>query len=130
MALIASIANSESYASIRSKLNALIGFANSIPLGVVELITTSRALTLADNGKILRYDGSTPLVVTVPGTLPEGFSVAISRWGTGTVTIAVSGSTNRSAVTAVSAQYKMLSLLVKKNNVGVTAAEFIVAEAG
>ncbi len=52
-----------------------------------------------------------------------GFNVAIAQWGAGTITIAAgSGATNRSAVTASSAQYKTLSILVLKNANGGAAS--------
>ena len=96
---------------------------------VVEVLAANKTLTLADQGKIFRVDANTAYAVTVPSSLPVGFNVAIAQWGTQAATItAGSGATNRSAVTATTGQYKMVSIIVLKNNVGLTAAEYIAGE--
>lgn len=98
-------------------------------LPVVEVITASRVVAAEDAGKVFRYEGSGSIDLTIPANLPEMVNVAVGRWGTGAINIvAGSGATNRSALTAVSAQYKTASILVMKNNGALTAAEFTVGE--
>lgn len=78
------------------------------------------------NGKMLRSDGNSNVTVTVPASLPVGFNCGFMMFGTGTITLAPgSGATNRSAKTALSAQYQAGSILVAKNNTGLTAAEYL-----
>jgi len=97
--------------------------------GVIEILAANKTLTVADAGKIFRVDANTAYTVTVAANLPEGFNVGLAQWGTQAITLAAgAGATNRSSTTATSAQYKMLSVLVLKNNVGLTAAEFTVGE--
>lgn len=97
--------------------------------GTVEVLAANKILTIADAGKIFRVDANTAYTVTVASNLPEGFNVALAQWGTQAITVAAgSGATNRSSITATSAQYKILSILILKNNVGLTAAEYVVGE--
>lgn len=98
------------------------------PATPIVVVASSRALTMDDNGTILRADAGVTL--TVPATLPTGFSCSAAQWGAGTVTIAAgSGAANRSSTTASSAQYSLLSVLVVKNSDG-NSAEYIVGESG
>lgn len=97
--------------------------------GVIEVLSENKTLTPSDNGKIFRVDANTAYTVTVAANLPEGFNVGLAQWGTQAITIASgSGATNRTSTTATSARYKMLSVLIMKNNVGLTAAEYLVGE--
>lgn len=97
--------------------------------GVIEVLAANKTLTAADAGKIFRVDANVAYTVTVAANLPEGFNVGLAQWGTSAITLAAgAGATNRTSITATSAQYKMLSVLVLKNNVGLTAAEYTVGE--
>jgi hypothetical protein len=83
--------------------------------GNIEPFTGNRTLTEDDNGKVLRCDDASAVVITVPPELPVGFNVCVSQWGAGSVTYtAASGMTSRSSATMVSAQYKLSSLVVMK----------------
>lgn len=99
-------------------------FGRSVLLGNVEGFTGARTLIDQDNGKILRCDDASAVVVTVPNSLAEGFNVGFAMWGAGTVTVSAgSGATNRSSTSALSTQYGVGSLLVVKNASG-TSSEF------
>lgn len=96
-------------------------------LANIEVVDASFTLREMDNGKIFRCENSSGITITVPSTLPEGFNVAASQWGTGSVTFAAgTGATARSSALEVADQYETASLLVMKNNAGETAAEFTV----
>jgi hypothetical protein len=94
-------------------------------LGKIEPFVGNRTLTADDNGRLFRCDDASNVTITVPNFLPEGYNVAFSEWGAGTVTFSAgSGATNRSSTSAVSAQCKIGALLVMKNSNG-AAAEFM-----
>jgi hypothetical protein len=98
----------------------------SMFLGKVEGFTGNRTLTADDNGRLLRSDDASGVTITVPNNLAEGFNLSFAQWGAGTVTIAAaSGATNRSSVSATTAQYKVGCVLVMKNT-GSASAEFTV----
>lgn len=91
-------------------------------LGNIEAFTGARLLRAEDNGKLLRCDDTSNVVITVPDFLPEGFNVAYAMWSTGTVSItAGAGATARDSKSGVATQYKVGSLLVVKNANGVSA---------
>lgn len=93
--------------------------------GNVEGFTGNRTLVADDNGKILRCDDASPVTITVPNDLPDGFNVGASMWGAGTVTVAAaSGATKRSTTTALNTQYGVGSIIVMKN-VDNASAEFV-----
>ena len=68
----------------------LIAAANGT--GTISRITTTRDLTEADNGSLLRYDSTSDLVVNIPDGLSDNFSVVFDQIGTGKIQIAYSGS--------------------------------------
>ncbi|MCJ9731292.1 hypothetical protein [Bradyrhizobium sp. PRIMUS42] len=89
--------------------------------------TGNRALSLDDNGKVLRCDDTSNVTITVPRDLPECFTCGFMMWSTGTITVAAgSGATKRSSASAISAQYSSGAMLVGKNSDG-AAAEFILS---
>jgi hypothetical protein len=92
---------------------AVFDIAFSTLRGNVEGFTGDLILKADDNGKLLRCDDASPVVLTVPDDLPAGFNIGIAMWGAGSVTMA--GATNRSTVTALSTQYGLGSLIVLKN---------------
>lgn len=93
--------------------------------GNVEGFTGNRTLTADDNGKILRCDDASAVVITVPNDLEDGFNVGVAMWGAGTVTVAAgSGATKRSSTSALSTQYSLGSIIVMKN-ANAASAEFV-----
>jgi hypothetical protein len=116
---VEALAGSLSYAVASSP------FGYSMLLGAMRSFTGARTLRAEDNGRVLRCDDGSAVVVTVPNDLPEGFNVGLAMWGAGTVTVtAGSGATKRSSTSALSTQYGVGSLLVMKNSSG-SAAEFV-----
>lgn len=94
--------------------------------GNVEGFTGARTLRSEDNGKVLRCDDASNVIVTIPNDLPQGFNIGFAMWGAGTVTItAASGATNRSSKSALSTQYQVGALLVLKQPDGGAVAEFV-----
>jgi len=92
----------------------------------VEPFTGNLALSNDDAGKVFRCDDASNVTVTVPANLVEGYCIALTRWGTGTVTVAAgAGATKRSSESAISAQYGSCSVTVVKNANG-ASAEFII----
>lgn len=59
--------------------------------------TTSFSVTAADNNKLFLISSSTAVTVTIPNTLPVGFSCQFIQTGSGTITLAGSGFTLNSA---------------------------------
>lgn len=59
--------------------------------------TTSFSVTAADNNKLFLISSSTAVTVTIPNTLPIGFSCQFIQTGSGTITLAGSGFTLNSA---------------------------------
>src|SRR5206468_11461926 len=56
------------------------------------IITRSRVLTAADQGRNLVYAGSTPITLTVPTNgLPANFYASIYQQGTGAISLATAG---------------------------------------
>ena len=77
-------------------------------------VTTSRALTAADNGLVLKVNSASTVTLTVPSTLPENFSCAVVQYGAGKVTMAAgSGVTLRGSggFLSTSAQYASIGLI-------------------
>lgn len=77
---------------------------------------TSRTLSSADDGKILRFTSSSSVTLSVPETLGEGFSVTVIQSGSGKVTFSATGSpalpiNNRQSHTATAGQYAIVSLI-------------------
>jgi hypothetical protein len=96
-----------------------------ILLGKIEALSANYTLSETDNGRLFRIDATSAVTITVPNNLPAGFNVSFAQWNTGAVTIApASGASNRSGVSALSAQFAYGALVVMKNIDGVSA-EFI-----
>lgn len=58
---------------------------------------SSFSVTAADNNKLFLISSSTAVTVTIPNTLPVGFSCQFIQTGSGTITLAGSGFTLNSA---------------------------------
>lgn len=90
----------------------------------VEVFTGDRTLRSEDNGKVLRCDDGSAVIVTVPSDVPLGFNATVVQWGAGVVSIAAgSGATSRSGAVDITDQYKSAQILMLK------AAEYIVTGA-
>ena len=74
--------------------------------------TAGRTISLADNGMILRYTGSTAITFTLPaaGTLPEGFNCMVLQASTGQITFGGTFS-NRNSFTKTAGQYAITTIL-------------------
>lgn len=77
---------------------------------VVVDATTTRTLTASDNGKVIRFTSASAVTVTVD-TGFSGYSCTIVRGGTGTVTIAASGTTLNGVSLVLFGQYLAASIL-------------------
>jgi hypothetical protein len=97
----------------------------SVLFGKVDSFVGNRVLISDDNGRLLRCDDSSNVIITVPNNLLEGFNIGFLTWGTGTLTISAgSGATNRSSTSGLHFQFNAGSLVVAKNANGISA-EFI-----
>jgi hypothetical protein len=74
--------------------------------------TAGRTITLADNGMILRYTGTTASTFTLPtaGTLPEGFNCMVLQASTGQITFGGTFS-NRNSFSKTAGQYAITTIL-------------------
>lgn len=88
-------------------------------------ITGSFTLRPEHNGICWLSELDTNVTITVPGDLFRQFNSAFATFGTGWITIDVTGgAVNRSTVAALNAQYKQGGLLIWRNSGGNTA-EFL-----
>jgi hypothetical protein len=89
---------------------------------------TTYTIQSSDNGKIVEFTAA--VTVTLPNTLPAGFSCAIMQSGTGAVTIAtIGGATlnNARLHTKLFGQWAMATLYVRSNNAGLNAAFWVLS---
>jgi hypothetical protein len=83
--------------------------------GNIVSLTEGFTLSPSDEGKLFRCENTANIVITVPGTLPEGFNCGFIMWSTGTITLTPTvGVVNRSGKTALTTQYQSGSLMVIK----------------
>lgn len=100
-------------------------------IGRIVVLTTDYTLKPEDSGTIFRCENSSTIAVTIPANLPQGFNAGIIRYNATVNLTAGSGATQRgTALAAISAQYKMATVLGIKNNAGFTALEYLASEAG
>lgn len=71
------------------------------PGGVVVEAGTSRALSAADNGKVLYCTSATAVTITTAASLGAGFSCTIIQGGAGKVTIAQGAGTTLSSYSSL-----------------------------
>jgi hypothetical protein len=94
--------------------NAVHTVVNNIYLASVGLTkTTAYTLTQADSGEVISVNSASSVAITVP-VLAAGTSIELLRYGTGAVTLTVSGTTLRVPVGATATprvQYSTISLL-------------------
>lgn len=91
------------------------------PIYITPVITNTANYTLqdSDNGKIIRMNSGTSLVVTVPNTLPVGFAVSIFQEGVGVILFSGSGGLtvrNRQSHTKTAGQYAGVGITVVATN--------------
>lgn len=92
-------------------------------LGKIKVVTANYTLVPEDSGVILSCENASTIAITIPKTLPVGFNVGAVRYGAGAVNLtADSGAVLRGGtLAAISAQYKMATILVIRNADGVSA---------
>lgn len=95
-----------------------------------ELVTEAgTAITLSQathGGRVVRTSSGSAVTITVPNTLPVGFTVTIIQRGAGQITFATSGGmviSNRQSHTKTAAQNAVVSLLVDATNTAVLAGD-------
>ncbi len=84
------------------------------PASLAVGVTASRDLASTDNGMVLKVNSASTVTLTVPSTLPKGFSCAVVQYGAGKVTLAAgAGVTLRSAgsLLSTSAQYATIGVI-------------------
>jgi hypothetical protein len=74
---------------------------------------TSYTLAATDNGKVLTFNNSSSITLTVPTGLGAGFNCLIVQLGAGTVTPTISGTTiyQRQSLTQTAGQYAIATLV-------------------
>ncbi len=103
------------------------GRVHVINLAKVVDLGGNYTLTNTDIGSVFRNDDTINYTITVPNDLIGGFSAGFLQYSTGTITLITGANAiNRSAKTALSAQYARGSVFVAKQNTANTAAEFLV----
>lgn len=84
---------------------------------VVSVSTTPRAITSADNGKILQTTIGTAITISIPTGLPDGFNCTIVQMGAGQITF-IGTYLNRGGFTKSASQYSVISILhLGSNNI-------------
>jgi len=85
---------------------------------------TSYTLQNIDNGKIITFNSSSPITVSVP-SLSIGFNCMILQRGTGQVTLSASGVTvsNRYSFTRTAGQFSILTLVCIASGVYVSSGD-------
>lgn len=90
---------------------------------------TTYTLTTGDDGKVVELNNAGAITLTVPNSLPQGFSCLIVQAGSGQVTVAAGvGATQRafSSYNKSGGQWAEITLYVRGNSGG-SAAEYVLA---
>jgi len=90
------------------------------------ITATSYTLLPEDTGRPLEFSNASTISVTVPGSLPKGWTAPISAVGAGEVQLVTAGATirNRSGHTKLAGQWGMGAIYVRENSGG-SAAEVL-----
>lgn len=90
---------------------------------IVTEATTSRALSAADNGKIIYCTSGSATTITCAAGLGAGFNVTIIQGGAGKVTVAAGGQTlvSYSSLFSTMGQFAVISLICPVANTFVAA---------
>lgn len=95
------------------------GRTSGLTISELQTITANYTLTEADSATVMLVDSATPVTITLPSTMPAGFSLAVVQVGAGQVTFtAASGATlvNHQTFTKTAAQNAIVSLIVISNS--------------
>ena len=89
--------------------------------------TTSRTLQAGDNGGVIMCTNTSGATITVPTSLPVGFSVGILAAATGVVSFTTSGTTlnNRQSHTKLAGQWAMGTVIQRTTNNFVLAGDTV-----
>lgn len=94
-----------------------VGFGNNTVSGFSAKYNTQTGTTYtlqsSDNGKIVTINNGSAITLTVPTSLPAGFTCTIVQLGAGQITFTASGTTilNAQSFTKTAAQYAMATIL-------------------
>lgn len=91
---------------------------------------TTYTLLTTDDGKVVEITNAAAITLTLPASLPTGFSCLVCQGGAGAITFSAgSGATinQRQSYTKTAGQWAVVSLYVRSNNGGLTAATYVVA---
>ncbi len=90
-----------------------------------DLATTAYTLVASDNGKVIKLTSGSPITLTLPSGLGQGFNCTVIQYGTGQITFTVSGSAlyNRQSHTKTAAQYAVTGLVSCSADVFVLAGD-------
>lgn len=118
-----------SSSNLQSAFVTMSSRVRAIERPTVRVITTSITLADTDTNTVIRCENSSDIVITIPSTLFELFNCGILRWGTGAVALTPgAGAILRGgSLAAISAQYRMASILVGRNSDG-NSAEYKASE--
>lgn len=112
--------------TLTGNLNGTSGSSTLANFGTVmnDQTGTTYTLTAADNGKIITFNSSSAITLTVP-SLSIGFNCMVLQKGTGQVNLAVSGVTisNRYGFTKTAGQFSMLTLVCVASNVFISSGD-------
>ena len=89
---------------------------------VVAVSTTPRAISSADNGKILQTTSGTAVTISIPTGLPDGFNCTIVQMGAGQITF-TGTYLNRGGFTKSASQYSVISILHLGSNSIIVSGE-------
>lgn len=107
-------------------------FGNAVKNFIANIITdatTARTISTVDRGMVLRMTSASAVTITLPNSLPAGFSFTLIQMGAGLVSFTAAGGgtlRNRQSQTKSAGQYAMMTLIVNDNSGG-TAAEWVLA---
>lgn len=101
--------------------NRIVGSVNII----ITESTTSRTLQAGDNGGVIMCTNTSGATITLPTSLPVGFSVGVLAAATGVVSFTTSGTTlnNRQSHTKLAGQWAMGTIIQRTTNNFVLAGD-------
>lgn len=112
--------------TLTGNLNGTSGSSTLANFGTVmnDQTGTTYTLTAADSGKIITFNSSSAITLTVP-SLSVGFNCMVVQKGTGQVTLSASGVTisNRYGYTKTAGQFSMFTLVCIASNVYISSGD-------
>lgn len=103
------------------------------PNAVRTVAGTTDTISIDDNNSLVRFTSSSPVTVTLPNDLPQGFSCAFAQMGSGQLTFApASGATlvNIADHTKSQGQYAICTVVVDTNIDDASAAYVLAGSTG